>query len=209
MRTQFFLNFFANNLYFLLKCIFFSFDMLRTSGKRSLHGELDESIRTNGLEDQDSKIMRIDYLNRKNVVLTSIFIMICFSSWHIHALKNNQELFLQAVNQQQEKNYGHAINLYEQINQPGRAALYNTALSYYALNKFPQALAYLQKAQHNAPYREYMLITDHLNIINKQLGKPIVSFWYSILAAMVSGISLLFLQLLFLALWYGAWWHYW
>lgn len=125
------------------------------------------------------------------------------------ALKNNQELFLQAVQQQQEKNYGQALHLYEQVNPKGKAVFYNMGLSYYALNKFPQALAYLQKAQLNAGYSDYLLINKQLNTINKQLGKPVIaSFWYSSVAAVVSGISLLLLQLLFLMLLYVAWWRF-
>lgn len=120
--------------------------------------------------------------------------------------KNNQELFLQAVRLQQDKKYDQALAAYEHINPKGRAVLYNMGLNYYALNQFPQALAYLQRAQQNAPIKDYTLITNQIAHINNQLGKPAyASFWYTFFARFVSGISLLMLQILFLTLWYFLW----
>lgn len=127
----------------------------------------------------------------------------------VTAAKNNQEQFLQAVQLQHDKKYKNALAVYEAINPKGRAVLYNMGLSYYGLGQFPHALAYLQRAQRNAPSSEYALIAHQLTTIKKQLGQPaIASFWYTAIARWVSGISLLLLQLIFLFLWYLLWWRF-
>ncbi len=138
--------------------------------------------------------------------LCIIFLVMPFFSF---AAKNNQELFLQAVQLQQDKKYSEAIARYEQIHPKGRAVLYNMGLSYYALNQLPYALAYLERAQRNAPSHDYALIASHITAITKQLGKPAVaSFWFTSLARWVSGISLLWLQLVWLLLWFFFWWRF-
>lgn len=138
-----------------------------------------------------------------NLKCISISFFLMLPLWMIGATKNNQELFLQAVQLQQDKKYNQALSVYEQINPKGRAVFYNMGLIYYSLNQLPYALVYLQRAQQNAPSQDYALIAQLVTATNKQLGKPdVASYWYTLLARFVSGVSLLFLQLLFLGLWY-------
>jgi tetratricopeptide (TPR) repeat protein len=134
-------------------------------------------------------------------------IITLFSSALLVCAQNNQELFLQAVQAQQNRKYDQAFNLYEQIQPKGWAVFYNVAHIYYDQKKYASALAYLLKAQRQAGMHDYSIINDQISIVYKQLGKPEMgSSIFTFTKAALSVVSLLFLQLLFLVLFFILLW---
>lgn len=119
---------------------------------------------------------------------------------------NEEELFLRANKLYQSHDYAQALSLYEMIHNKGRAVVYNMGNCYFFLHDYPNALLHWMRAEKGATAQEKKAIQQNKTNVLTKMGMIMPeTFLDSIkrfLDHITSFVSLSFLQLLFLILWY-------
>lgn len=118
---------------------------------------------------------------------------------------NQEENFLRANKAYKEKEYKQALELYQSIRPKGPAIWENIGNCFYALGDYAQAIIAFKRAEFGT-LKQCKTIQQKINAVYHKLDYPIESNWleyaYTYIKCMISGISLLSLQLLFLLLWF-------
>lgn len=116
---------------------------------------------------------------------------------------NDEELFLRGNKHYAEEKYDEALSCYSEIHKKGRAVLYNMGNCLFNREDYSGALVYWSRAQEGATASEYDRIMRNKDLAFIKLGrKKELSWWQAIIVFLRSQlpyVSLLFLQLIFLA----------
>lgn len=119
--------------------------------------------------------------------------------------RGDEELFLRGNKYYAEEKYDEALACYGEMHKKGRAVLYNMGNCLFNKEDYSGALVYWSRAQENSTTSEYNLIMRNKDLAFEKLGrKKELSWWNALivfLRSQLPSVSLLFLQLIFLACW--------
>jgi len=140
-----------------------------------------------------------------------IYIFFMLIVMQIHA-GNTQETFLRANKLYKEHEHAQALELYESIKNKGSATWYNMGNCAYKLGKYTDAYVYWRKAQAYATSHEHKAIAHNINALADIIDAQVwvvqdtnAYEWYKPIKNIATARSLLFMQLLFLLLWFLVW----
>lgn len=123
---------------------------------------------------------------------------------------NAEETYLKAHAAYQARDWPKALSLYESINPKGPAVWYNIGNCYFNQEKFPEAIVSWRRAQKNLSWTDYkkieQYIQDSYNAMGVNYETDGITALKNFFAWSSSKISLLILQLLFLACWFFLLW---
>lgn len=141
--------------------------------------------------------------------INKFLLCLVFVSVGIAYAINNQEIFLQANKEYQEKNYEKALTLYSKIKEKGAATWYNMGNCHYELGHEADALICWKRSQKGASAAIKKDSAYNIDLVmygEEKLHEPT---GFAKLAALLKSVwhtgSLLGLQLLFLLLWAALW----
>lgn len=105
-----------------------------------------------------------------------LFFLIMLTHVSLYAL-HSEEAFLQANQKYEQGEYQEALELYNQVKNPGFAVLYNMALACSMQKKYPQAIVYLLKAERIASWKQLDFVYDMLEKVQNKLGVYTEKSW--------------------------------
>jgi len=118
---------------------------------------------------------------------------------------SGEELFLRANKHCEQHDWSQALTLYKSINQKGSFVWYNMGNCCYHLKNYAEALIYWKRAEQGTSYTIYVQSKHNQRILARQLNRVVSVVWtqqlYEFFVYNLLGISLLFLQVLFLFCW--------
>ncbi len=127
-----------------------------------------------------------------------VWVLLVFSS----SIPSSQELFLQANVAYKKGDFKQAVTLYEAISNKGAVVWYNLGNCWYHLNDYVQAIVCWKRAQ---KYDGFFLLEDssyNCNHVYQKLAIPVSYSSFDTILMKVASYSLLFWQIIFLALLY-------
>jgi len=118
---------------------------------------------------------------------------------------NDEELFLRANKYSEQQEWEQSLDLYKSIKQKGSLVWYNMGNCCYRLKDYAEALVYWKRSQQAASRIVYAQSKQNQRILARQLNKEASVYWvqwfHEFFVYNLLGISLLFLQILFLFCW--------
>ena len=118
---------------------------------------------------------------------------------------SGEEFFLRANKYCEQHDWSQAFTLYKSINQKGSLVWYNMGNCCYHLKNYTEALIYWKRSEQDASYIIYAQSKHNQHILARKLNKIVPVVWikqlYEFFVYNLLGISLLFLQILFLFCW--------
>jgi len=118
---------------------------------------------------------------------------------------SDEELFLRANKYGEQQEWEQALGSYKSIEQKGSLVWYNMGNCCYHLKDYAEALIYWKRAQQGASRIVYTQSKQNQRMLARQLNKETSVNWvqrfYEFFVYNLVGISLLFLQVLFLLCW--------
>jgi len=119
---------------------------------------------------------------------------------------SDEEIFLRANKYCKQHDWNQALALYKSINQKGSLVWYNMGNCCYHLKNYTEALIYWKRAEQSGSYIIYAQSKHNQHILARQLNRVVPVIWiqrlYEFFVYNLLGVSLLFLQVLFLFLWF-------
>jgi tetratricopeptide (TPR) repeat protein len=140
-------------------------------------------------------------------VILIFFTSLCIPLQAIHS----EESFLQANQLYEKQEYKKAIELYQQVKNPGVAVMYNMSLCFFYVQDYAQSLLYALRAKKLSLHKQqYDIVQQQVDNAQKGLKHSFaVDAWYE---KYIHNIPMLYIQLLVILLtllytyaWYKQW----
>ncbi len=142
----------------------------------------------------------MDRLFKKSALILLLASSIIFAG-------SQEEIFLRANKLYKEQNYKQALELYQSMNAKGTAVWENIGSCFYALGEYTHALIAFKRAEKSVLSAHCLAIHKKIDVVQDALDQSVKQNWwnyfYNYIRCVTSGISLLFIQLLFLLVWFS------
>jgi len=120
----------------------------------------------------------------------------------VHA-QTAQEIFLQANNYYDEKEFSQAVATYQKLETKDAGILYNLGNSYYMLEDYTNALVSWRQAECQAPSKMLASIEHNIAAAEEKLGITNTKSYKEIFWRVLASLSMMWLQILFLFSWFA------